>query len=87
MVKVYEIYWVFRLCQFVKYFIKWCYGCKRFYVLVFVNFFLGNLFIDRIEGILFFQVVGIDYVGLIKYCDSKNKEGKVYIVLYVCSLL
>ena len=86
MAKVREMYWVPRLRQLVKRLIKRCYGCKRFHVSAFANPPPGNLPTDRTEGTSPFQVVGIDYAGPIKYRDSKNKEGKAYIVLYACSL-
>lgn len=86
MAKVHEKYWVPRLRQLVKRHIKRCYGCKRFHVSAFANPPPGNLPTDRTEGTSPFQVVGIDYAGPIKYRDSKNKEGKAYIVLYACSL-
>lgn len=42
---------------------------------------------ERIEGLGFFEVVGVDFVGFIKYCKFLWVEGKVYLVFYVCSLM
>ena len=86
MAKVRETYWIPRLRQLVKRLIKCCYGCKRFHVSAFANPPPGYLPTDRTEGTSPFQVVGIDYAGPIKYRESRNKEGKAYIVLYACSL-
>ena len=86
MAKVRETYWIPRLRQLVKRLIKRCYGCKRFHVSAFANPPPGYLPTDRTEGTSPFQVVGIDYAGPIKYRESRNKEGKAYIVLYACSL-
>ncbi|XP_068759706.1 uncharacterized protein [Montipora capricornis] len=86
MVKVRETYWIPRLRQLVKRLIKRCYGCKRFHVSAFANTPPGYPPIDRTEGTSPFQVVGIAYAGPVKYRDGRNKEGKVYIVLYACSL-
>ncbi|XP_068708043.1 uncharacterized protein [Montipora foliosa] len=86
MVKVRETYWIPTLRQLVKRLIKRCYGCKRFHVSAFASPPPGYLPIDRTEGTSLFQVVGIDYAGPVKYRDGRNKEGKVYIVLYACSL-
>lgn len=33
-----------------------------------------------------FQIVEVDYAVPVKYRVSRNREGKAYIVLYVCSL-
>ena len=37
-------------------------------------------------GTTSFQVVRVDYAGPVKYSVSRNREGKAYIVRYVCSL-
>lgn len=67
--------------------IRKCYGCKRFYVIVLVNSSIGNLFKERIEGLMFFRFIGVDFVGFVKYFSKNRKEMKVYIVLYVCSFI
>ena len=41
---------------------------------------------DRTEGSLPFQVIGVDYAGPITHKISKTKEGKAYLLLFACSL-
>ena len=36
---------------------------------------------DRTEGYRLFQVVGVDFAGLITYKIKEKKEGKAYIIL------
>ena len=38
----------------------------------------GNLSRDCTEGEHAFQVVGVDYAGLLTYCTKKRKEAKAY---------
>lgn len=87
MVKVREEFWIFCLRCFVKKVIRECYGCKCFQVVVFVVLFFGLLYLERIEGLIFFEIVGVDFVGLIKYCKFFCVEGKGYLVFYMCSLM
>ena len=66
--------------------IKACYGCKRFRATAFASPPPGNLPRDRTEGGTAFQVVGVDFAGLLKYREKGRREAKAYIVLYACSL-
>lgn len=44
------------------------------------------MLLERIRGLGVFEVVGVDFVGFIKYFKFFLKEGKVYLVLFECSL-
>ena len=57
---------------------------KRFQAVAYAHTPTGNLPRDRTEGST--QVIGVDYVGPIKYRTRGRKEGKAYIVLFACSL-
>ena len=41
---------------------------------------------DRTEGSCPFQVVGVDYAGPIRFKATNKRDGKVYVILYACSL-
>ena len=86
MAKVLETHWVPRLHQLVKCLIKCCYECKRFHAVAYCNLPPGNLPQDHTVGTMPFQVIRVHYAGPVKYCVSRNREGKAYIVLHVCSL-
>ena len=61
-------------------------GYYRFQVKTYAAPPPGRLPTDRTEGSEAFEVVGLDFAGPIKYRRSKSQEGKVYIVVYACSL-
>ena len=84
--KVRERYWVPRLRRLAKKVIKKCYGCKRFYAVALKSPPPGNLPRDQTEGRAAFQMIGVDFAGLLKYRKGKKNEGKAYIVLYACGL-
>ena len=86
MAKVRERYWIPRLRRLTKRVIKNYYGCKRFQAVAFAHPPTGNLPKDRTEGSIPFQVIGVDYVGPIRYRMGGRKDGKAYIVLFACSL-
>lgn len=88
MVAIREEYWISILRQLVKVVRFACWGCKRFRVLFVIVLFFGSLFIDRIViyGGVVFEVIGIDFVGLILYKLIYKREGKVYLVIFSCSL-
>ena len=46
----------------------------------------GNLPRDRTEGQTPFQVIGVAFVGPLRYRKKLKTEGKAYILLYACSL-
>ncbi len=79
-------YWVPRLRQLTKKVIRACYGCKKFQVTTFTNKPTASLPTDRTVGSVPFEVVGVDFSGPITYKLSPKKEGKAYILLFVCSL-
>lgn len=86
MAKVREQHWVPRLRRLVKRVIKKCTGCKRFQATALAAPPPGLLPRDQTEGTTPFQVMGVDYVGPIKYRISSKREGKAYVILYACSL-
>ena len=86
MTKLREVYWIPRLRRLVRKVNKKCNGCKRFRAVAVVNSPPGNLPTDRTVGSSAFQVTGVDYAGPIPYSTAKNREGKSYILLYICSL-
>ena len=65
--KVREQYWVPRLRRLTKRVVKNCHGCRRFQAQAFSFPPQGNLPRDRTEGQTPLQVVGVDYVGSLKY--------------------
>lgn len=79
-------HWVPRIRKLAKQIIRACHGCKRFQAVAAANPPPGNLPVDRTQGTHPFQVIGVDYTGLIKYKKRERVEGKAYIVLYACSL-
>ena len=87
MAKVQEQYWVPYLRRLTKRVVKNCHGCRRFQAQAFSSPPLGNLPKDRTEGQTPFQVVGVDYPGLLKYRKGAKTEGKAYVLLYACSLI
>ena len=86
MAKVCERHWVPRLRRLVKRIVKKCPGCKRFQATALTVPPPGLLPRDRTEGSIPFQVVGVDYAGLIKSKATEKREGKAYLILYACSL-
>ena len=62
-----------------------CYGCKQFNTAPEPAPPQGDLPKERTEETTSFDVVGIDYASPIYY-RSKNKEKKLYIIIYTCSL-
>ena len=82
-----EKFWTPQLRSIIKRVTKSCNTCKRFRAVAVANPPTGNLPKDRIKGNAAFQVVGVDHAGPIKYQKMAKREGKVYIVLYACSLM
>ena len=79
-------YWIPRLRQLARSVNTRCFGCKKFHTTAFHNPPPGNLPVERTEGSSPFEVIGVDYAGLIVYKVSKKREGKSYILLFACSL-
>ena len=77
-------YWIPRLRQLTRSVYTRCYGRKKFHTAAFHKPPSGNLPVERTEGS--FQVIGVDYAGPMTYRVSKKKEGKMYILLFACSL-
>lgn len=42
--------------------------------MVFVNLLLVFLLRERMEGNMFFNVIGVDFVGFVKYCGKCKEE-------------
>lgn len=79
-------YWIPRLRQLVKKVRGSCHGCKRFQALAYATPPPGHLPTTRTQGTSPYQVIGVDYAGLLRYRVSKQREGKAYILLCTCSL-
>ena len=60
--------------------------CKKFQVSAFANPPTASLPTDRTVGSVPFEVLGVDFAGPIASKLSPKKEGKVYILLFACSL-
>jgi hypothetical protein len=86
MTQVKKYYWVPRLRRLARKVIKSCSGCYRFQAKAYASLPPGKLLTDRTEGSEAFVVVGVVFVGPIKYRKSKKQEGKAYVVVYACSL-
>jgi hypothetical protein len=79
-------YWIPRLRQLVKKVRKRCYACKRLTATAYATPPPGILHTTRTEGKNAYQVIGVDFAGLLQYRTAKKREGKAYILLYACSL-
>ena len=86
-------YWVPRLRQLAKKFIRACYGCRKFQVKALASPPTGNLPTDRTVDSIPFEVLRVDFAGPITYKLKAKKEGKkpiqeakAYILLFACSL-
>ncbi|KAK3727323.1 hypothetical protein QZH41_006278 [Actinostola sp. cb2023] len=86
MAKVREHFWVPRLRRLAKKVRRNCHGCKRFQVSAYGTPPPAPLPTTRTEGTHPYQVIGVDYAGPIRYRTTRQREGKVYILLYACSL-
>ena len=86
MAKVREKYWVPRLGRLVKKLRGSCDGCKRFRARASQAPPPGNLPKSRTHGSRPFQVIGVDFAGLIRYTPRAKTESKAYLALYACSL-
>ena len=63
-----------------------CPGCKRFQVKAYADPLTANLPLERTTGSIPFQLMRVNYAGLIRYLSKAKKEKKAYVVLYACSL-
>lgn len=84
MAKVCECHWVPRLRKLTKQVIKSCAGCKRFQAIALRNPPLGPLPLDSTQGSTLLQVIGVKFVGPLKYHISRSKMGGK--ALYSCRL-
>ena len=81
-----ENYWIPGLRQLTKKVIRKCHGCKRFQSKPFTTPIPGYLPKARTDQNMLFKVIGADYTGPI-YCKTKSeREVKVYILLFSCSI-
>ena len=76
MSKICEKYWIPKLRHLAKQTMRKCYVCKRSRARAFANPPAGNFSKDRIEGRTTFQVIGVDFVGLIYDKQAAKREGK-----------
>ena len=86
MAKLREQDWIPRLRRLVKLVRSSCYGCVRFRATSYSSPPPGQLPTSRTQGETPYAVVGIDFAGPIKYRIKANTDGKVYLILYACSL-
>ena len=84
MAKVGEYYWVPQLRRLTKKIVKSCHGCRRFRVQAYTSPPPGNLPRDRTEGQTPFQVIGVDFAGLLRY--QKNQKPRERLTYY-CMLV
>ena len=78
-------FWIPKLRQLVKRFLRRCNWCKRFGCKPLQSPAPGLLPTDRTEGDLAFHVIGTDYAGPLGYVERK-KQKKAYILLFSCSV-
>ena len=86
MTKLRSRYWIPKLRKLLKKVRRNYRGCKRFQAMAYAAPPPGRLPITRTEGVNPFQVIGVDYAGPLQYRISRQREGKAYVLLYVCSL-
>ena len=86
MTAVRDQFWILRLRQLTKGVIKKCYGCKRHHIKAYDTSPSGQLTKDRTTGMRAFQVIGLDFAGLIMYKKGNSKQNKSYMLLFTCSL-
>ena len=84
--KVREEFWIPRLRCLAKKVIRECYGCKHFQAFALAAPLPSLLPLERTEGSTPFEIVAVDFAGLIKYYKSSRIEGKGYLVLCTGSL-
>ena len=78
-------YWIPRLRQLVRSYVRKCKWCRRFNAKAFHAPVPGLLPTDRSEGDTAFRVIGVDYAGPFKYKHGK-REKKAYLLINACSL-
>ena len=83
-----EKFWIPKLRRLLKHLVENCYGCRRYCAVSFPEPPTRNLPVDRTKASSRpFQVIGVDYAGPFMYKRKLSKsEGKVYLLLYGCSL-
>ncbi|XP_068674528.1 uncharacterized protein [Montipora foliosa] len=86
MANVRDQYWIPRLRRLTKRVVKACSHCRRFGAVACAAPPVAPLPEDRTEGTTPFQVIGVDYAGLLIRKVSKKKQWKAYFLLYSCSL-
>ena len=87
MAKLREEFWIPRLRRLVKKVIRQCYGCKRFQTVALATPPPSLLPPERTKALApFFEVIGVDFAGPIKYNKCARVEGNAYLVLYAYSL-
>ena len=78
--------WIPKLRRLVKQVRSKCHGCVRFRARSYHRPPPGRLPATRTQGEASFQVLGVDFAGLIRYVMKGKAERKVYLMLYACSL-
>ena len=85
MAKVRDKFWIPKLRQISKRVLRSRHGCKRFYVIPYLEPKPSLLPKDRTKENLPFKVTGTDYAGPV-YCKVKTKQTKTFILLFTCSI-
>ena len=79
-------HWIPKLRQPTKRVTPTCHECQRFHATAHVAPIPGQLPPDGTNGRRSFQVIGLDFVGLIIHKGRKNSLKQAYILLITCSL-
>ena len=85
MTHVRKDYWIPKLRQLTKRYVRNCNWCKRFGCKPLPSQSPGLLPTDRTQGTTAFHVIGTDYAGPLTFVDRK-KQKKAYILMFSCSV-
>ena len=86
MARIRDQCWIPTLRKLVKRIIKRRYGCERFNISHYPKPSQGLIPTDRIKQDLPFSVIGTDYAGPFLCKTKGNRDIKVYLLLFNCSL-
>ena len=84
MTKVCFHYWILALRNLVKFIIRNCHACKKYQATCYADPNPGPLTKDKTEQYFPFQVIDVDYAGLIFYLSKTRKDLKACILLFSC---
>ena len=86
MVHTRQHHWVPQLRQLSKKVIRNCYSYKKFCTFVFHHPPVSPLLTEQTVRSVPLKVLSVNYAGPIAYRSSKKRIGKVYILVFACSL-